>query len=249
MYISSNGYLVVPEYNIKYLIDFNESNIPLMPEASETSVRVAGRDGDVTLSTTYEPIPFEIVCYTEDNLSQEEKVVEEDKVKALLNSIKSSTKKFALESSEKFYNVKYNGNAIKNNFPKHLKFSIPLKSSSPYALDVTEREEQGNANFDSNTIKDCGCEFIIEGPATTPKISLNDYQMEYDSSLLEGSKLIIDSSRSTITHINSLDVRTNAMRYYNHQFPKIKSGRNELRVISGIDNESQVKILWRDLKI
>ena len=74
-YISSNGYLVIPEYKIKYLIDFTESSIPTMPEAVESSIRAAGRDGDYVLNTTYEPIPFVIVCYTEDNLRSEERRV------------------------------------------------------------------------------------------------------------------------------------------------------------------------------
>ena len=68
-YISSEGYLIIPEYDIKYLIDFNESSIPTMPEATESSVKVAGKDGDIVLKTTYEPMPFTIVCYTDDTVS------------------------------------------------------------------------------------------------------------------------------------------------------------------------------------
>ena len=62
VYISLNGYLVIPKYNIRFLIDFNESSIPTMPEAVESSVRAAGRDGDIVLNTTYEPISFSVVC-------------------------------------------------------------------------------------------------------------------------------------------------------------------------------------------
>ena len=61
IYISSDGYLIIPDLDIKYLIDFRESAIPSMPEAADTTAKIAGRDGDIVLSTTYEPIPFEIV--------------------------------------------------------------------------------------------------------------------------------------------------------------------------------------------
>ncbi len=127
IYISSNGYLVIPGSNIKYLINFSRSNIPSMPEATESTVRVAGRDGDIVLNTTYEPMSFEIVCYTDDGLSQEEKVQEEQKVNAFLNSIKNKTKTFAIEEAEKFYKVKYNGAVTTINYPSHVQFTIPLK--------------------------------------------------------------------------------------------------------------------------
>ena len=39
VYISEEGYLVIPNYDIKYIINFLESNTPSMPEAAETSLR------------------------------------------------------------------------------------------------------------------------------------------------------------------------------------------------------------------
>ena len=248
-YISSEGYLIINELDIKYLIDFNESNIPSMPEAVESSVRAAGRDGDIPLNTTYEPIPFNIVCYTDDNLSLEEKVNEEKKVNRFLNSIKNSFKMLAIEKDSKFYNVKYNGALTTINFPEHLKFSIPLKSSQSYAKDFIKKTIIGNNSEESNTIEETGAIFTIKGPAQNPIISFNDYSMEYNMTILEGARIEIDSSKFTITHINSDGIKTNVMKYYNHQFPKIENGTNELKVLSGIDNENNVSVTWNDLKL
>lgn len=250
-YISEEGYLIIPEYDIKYLIDFVESNIPSMPEATESTVRIAGRDGDIPLKTTYEPIPFEIVCYTEDNLTMAEKIKEESKINEFLNSIKENTISFGMEVYKKFYNVKYNGSLVTTRFPKHIKFSIPLKSSDPYAKSSIKREIVGSSSlikFESSTIKEAGAIFIINGPATNPKIIVNNYEMQYNYSILEGNKLIINSNNSTVINENSLGVKTNAMRHYNHQFPKIQRGINTLKVQSGIADESQVTIEWYDLK-
>lgn len=72
-YISENGYFIASDYNIRNLIDPSESELSTMPSTSDSSVKIAGRDGDVVLSTTYEPIPFNIVCFTEDNLTPEQK--------------------------------------------------------------------------------------------------------------------------------------------------------------------------------
>lgn len=249
-YISENGRLVIPEYNINYLIDFYASSIPSMPEAMEAAVRVVGKDGDIPLNTTYEPIPFSIVCYTDDNLTPEEKVIEEQKVDRFMDSIKNKTKTFAFERENKFYDVKYNGLLTVAKFPAHIQFTIPLKSSKSYAKDLTKKIITGNNKLNSDTIKDVGAIFTITGPAQTPKISFNNYEMFYDNVLLENTKLVIDSNKSTITHINmTTGSKTNAMRYYNHQFPKVKYGENTLAVNSGISNASQVKVEWNDLKL
>ena len=249
IYISKKGYFGALKYDINNLIDFMESNIPSIAEATESSVKIAGRDGDISLNTVYEPLPFEIVCYTEDNLTPEEKIIEEQKITSLLNSIKNQTKTLFMEREKKFYKVKYSGNLSVVRYPKHLKFTIPLKSSESYAMNFEESEIIGNGTKVSNTIKDTGAIFTIKGPATKPIISLNNYQMKYNENILEGNSLIINSEDSTITHITSAGVKTNAMRAYNHEFPKIKNGENQLAVSSGIDDEKQVNVKWYDLKI
>lgn len=246
-YISSNGFFINSQNDIHYLIDFSESELPCMAEATETTVKAAGRNGDIVLSTTYDPNNFNIVCYTEDNLTQEEKVKEEMKLKKLLNSIKNKTIPLAFEKDDKFYKVKYSGAFSSTNFPKHLKFSIPLKTSEAYGKDLIKKVIFGNGEEISDTFEDVGAIFTIKGPANSPIISLNDYSIEYDNPLLEGDKLIINSSNSTITHINSDGVATNAMRYYNHQFPKIENGKNVLKVLSGV-NEANVSVEWYDYK-
>lgn len=249
LYLSENGHLIIPEYDINFLVDLIESNIPSMPEAAESNVRVAGRDGDIPLNTTYEPIPFELVCYTDDNLTAKEKLIEEDKVTKFLNSIKNKTKTFAMEFSEKFYKIKYSGALTTEKYPAHIKFTIPLKSSDSYAKNWIESFIIGNGTAESDTIKETGAIFTIDGPAISPKISLNDYIMEYENILLSGEQLIINSSNSTATLVNSSGTATNAMAYYNHEFPKIQNGTNELKVLSGIDNENQVQVKWYDLKL
>ena len=247
--VSSDGHLIIPELNIKYLIDLNESNIPIMPEATESSVRAAGRDGDIVLNTTYEPITFDIVCYTEDNLTYAEKINAEKNMNRFLNSIKNKTIEIAFEKNNSFYKVKYSGALVTTNFPKHLKFAIPLKSSDSYGKDLIQKSIVGNATGESNTIEEVGAVFVIKGPALNPIISLNDYSMEYTTSILEGARVEIDSNKSTITNINNDGVKINVMKYYNHQFPKIQNGTNTLKILSGIDNDKNVIVMWNDLKL
>lgn len=248
-YISENGYFIAPGYNIRNLIDPSESDLSTMPSTSDSSVKIAGRDGDVVLSTTYEPIPFNIVCFTEDNLTPEQKIIEEDKVKNFLNYIKNHTIKLGMESRNVYYNVKYSGSLTVVKYPKTLRFSIPLKSSSSYGKKIPSKVITGNNSEISNTIKEVGAEFTILGPASSPIISLNNYVMEFNTDVASGAKLIIDSSKSTVINIDESGIKTNQMLHYNHQFPKIQNGTNTLSVLSGIDNENQVKVEWNDLTL
>ena len=248
-YISENGYFIASDYNIKNLIDPSESELSTMPSTSDSSVKIAGRDGDVVLSTTYDPIQFNIVCFTEDNLTAEQKILEEDKVKAFLNHIKNHTIKLGIENRNVYYNVKYSGSLTVVRYPKTLRFSIPLKSSSSYGRKIPNKIITGNNSETSDTIKEVGAEFTILGPASSPVISLNDYVMEFDTDVASGAKLIIDSSRSTVTNIDAYGRKTNQMTHYNHQFPKIQNGTNTVSILSGINNENQVKVEWNDLTL
>ena len=248
-YISENGYFIASDYNIRNLIDPSESELSTMPTASESNVKIAGRDGDVVLSTTYDPILFNIVCFTEDNLTAEEKILEENKVKTFLNNIKNHTIKLGIESRSIYYNVKYSGSLTVVRYPKALRFSIPLKSADSYGKKIPAKTITGNNSEISDTIKSVGAKFTILGPASSPAIAFNDYLMGVNIDITTGDKLEIDSSKSTITYINALGERTNQMAYYNHQFPKVKNGINTLEIVSGIDDEEQVTVEWNDLTL
>lgn len=248
-YLSENGRLIFPKENISFLCSISESTIPVMPEALETSAIIAGRDGDVPLETTYGPMSFELVLYTEDNLTPDEKLQQEQFLTKFCNSIKNNTETFALELAQKFYKIKYNGVLDRENYPKYLRVVFPFKSSNSYAYDVKNNTIYGNNKFESKTIESCGFKCIIKGPALKPILSLNDYSIEYTNTILEGESLIIDTNNSTVILVNSEGIETNAMRYYNHQFPKIQNGENELKVLSGIDNPENVSISWYDLTL
>lgn len=249
-YLSLNNRLVFPKDNKSFLCSISESTIPIMAEAVEASVVIAGRDGDIVLNTTYNPLLFELVLYTDDNLTPTEKVEQEAFLTHFCNEMKNKTKTFAIESENKFYKVKYNGILERTNYPAHLVFTLPFKSSNSYAYNIETREIIGASNFNSNTIEDCGFECTIVGPALNPIISLNDTAMEYANTVLENHKLIINTNNSTVTLINEeTGLSSNAMRYSNHLFPKIKYGENKFQIISGIEDESNVAIVWNDLML
>ena len=248
-YISSNGYLVFPQYDKKYLTNMSENVILNMPEAVQTTVKIAGKDGDLVLDSSYNSQDFQVVMFTDEGLTPEQKEKERIFINRIFNAMKKNSKTFAFEQSQKFYKVLYSGILEETNYPQHMMFTIPLKSSKPYAYKMSSSYLLGNDTKTSETIEPVGFICTINGPALNPIISFNDYSMEFDNTISEGSKLIIDTNNSTAVLVNSEGIETNAMRYYNHQFPKIMEGENVLKVLSGIDNPNNVFISWYDLTL
>ena len=248
-YISSNGYLVFPQYDKKYLTNMSENVILNMPEVVQTTVKIAGKDGDLVLDSSYNSQDFQVVMFTDEGLTPEQKEKERIFINRIFNAMKKNYKTFAFEQSQKFYKVLYSGILEETNYPQHMMFTIPLKSSKPYAYKMSSSYLLGNDTKTSETIEPVGFICTINGPALNPIISFNDYSMEFDNTISEGSKLIIDTNNSTAVLVNSNGIETNAMRYYNHQFPKIMEGENVLKVLSGIDNPNNVFISWYDLTL
>ena len=60
-YIQDNNRFVIPDLDVDLLYSPTESSIPEIAETSESTVKIAGRDGDLVLNTTYEPLNFVLV--------------------------------------------------------------------------------------------------------------------------------------------------------------------------------------------
>ena len=249
IFIDGRWYLNIPSMGIRYLIDPNESNILSMSEVEDVTAEIRGRDGEIVLASKYRPKTFDIVAYTEDNLSPEEKQAEKDKLSIFLHSIKNKFKNIAILAADRMYPVKYSGQLVDTNFPMCVKFEIPLKSSEPLGKSLIKSKAFGNSTVSSNTLEPVGFQLFVHGPAQTPVISVNGYQMKYDNVILDGNYLEIDTKNSTAKMVTSEGVAANATIYYNLQFPKIVAGNNELKILSGVDNPNQVLIEWYDLKI
>ena len=227
-------------------VDFNKTNLPLIAEAIEASQTITGADGELVLDTTYGSRPFEIDAYTDDFLTPEVKEAKREEIREFLNSIKKVNTKLIIEPLNRTFEVKYAGLAEDTNLPKCVEFLIPLKSASSYAVSSTTYTLDGEGELDSNTKEPTGFICTISGEAAYPELSINGYLMSYNNVILNGEQLIIDTRKCTVTKINKVGTKTNAMAYYNHQFPKIQNGTNIVSIISGIEN-SNLKIEWNDL--
>lgn len=237
--ITNNGKLTP----LDLTIDWSKTSLPLMAEASEATQTVPGSDGEIVLATTYGSRPFEINGVTDDNLSAAEKEAARQKIRSFLNSVKNTTTKLKIEPWNRTFLVKYSGLASDVNYPKYVEFNIPLKSASSYAISE-DYTKTGTNTFTSKTEKEVGFKCTITGPAQYPELTMNGIEMKYNSVVASGQTLVIDTAKCTATMINSDGTKTNAMMYYNHNFPKIQNGSNTFTVVS---ESTTAKIDWNDL--
>lgn len=227
-------------------IDYNKTNLPLMAEAIEASQTIPGADGDIVFDTTYGSRIFEITAVTDDFLSPTEKEIARENVRNLLHQIRKENGKLIIEPFNRTFEVKYAGLAEDNNLPKCVEFVIPLKSSKAFAMSNDTYEFTGGGTINSNTVEPVGFIMTITGEASYPDITVNGVQMRYENVLTAGQKLVINTKSYTATHIANSGTETNAMMYYNHNFPRLKNGANTVVINSGL-SANQLKIEWNDL--
>lgn len=202
----------VPEFGIT--IDPRASYIPSMPETVDTDVSIEGTDGEINLSTTYGPRNFELVCYSDDGLDNLEKIHFEDKIAKFLHQFKDETFLLVLKPKYRCYEVKYSGAIETEEYAQSVKMTIPLKSGKSFGMRNIKSTITGNGEKDSYTVNPVGFLCTIKGPATAPKISLNDVEMGYEKALLSSEFLTINTKIYTVTKTDTDYINTcNKLNY------------------------------------
>lgn len=231
-YIDGEGYFSPFDLYLNY----DKTNIGFMPTATDTSINVAGKDGEVVQNTKYESRLIEIFAVTEDGLTPAEKSQAKRMIAEILHSIKHETKKLTIGSDDITFDVKYSGSAqISVQAHNWLEFDLPFKSASPYGKSMFDNELHGSGLIYNGGMVECGIVFEIKGRCTNPTIYLNGQKMAYTGTVGSSSTLIIDTAKSVCKMIYSNGTTENAMEGYNRVFPKAEIGGNILTVSSGIN--------------
>lgn len=231
-YINGEGYF--SPFNL--YVNYGKTNIGFMPTATDTSINIAGKDGEIVQNTKYESRLIEIFAVTEDGLTPSEKAEAKRMISEILHSIKNSTKKLTISSDDITFDVKYSGTAgISIQAHNWLEFDLPFKSASPYAKSMFTSKLKGSGLIYNSGMVECGIIFEIKGRCTNPTLYLNGQRMTYTGTVESGSTLIIDTNKSICKMIYSNNTTLNAMDGYNKVFPKAEIGGNVLTVSGDID--------------
>lgn len=228
------------------IVDYSMTHIGFMPECVDTSTEMEGVDGEIVQDSVYKSRIFDIFAVTLDGLTIEQKSEIKKNISYILDSIKKNTKKLTFADHETSFDVKYSGLAdITTEGPGWLRFEIPLKSASSYGHKEFSRDLSGSGLLVNDGDKTVGALHKITGECINPTFSIGGTLMTWNGTVQEGETLYIDTDNYTCYLIDKNNVKHNAMKNYNRNFPRIPIG--SIVLDANIGTEEHLYTEWREL--
>lgn len=240
-----NGlYDIILPFNL--IVDYNKTTLPFMPEAVDTSVELAGTDGEIVQDTVYRSRVFDIFAVTMDGLSAYEKEQVKKDIATILHSIKKETKVITFANNETAFDVKYTGLAnIDKDAPGWMEFELPLKSAAAMGHKQFEQRMNGSGLMVNGGSEPVGAIITITGQVDNPSFTLGNEVFSWSGTVPEGSQLVIDMDGKSCYMIDSNGNRTLATKNLKGEYVKIPVGSMVLQ--ANQNTEEHITSRWREL--
>ena len=239
-----NGlYDIILPFNL--IVDYSRTHIPFMPEAIDTSVNLAGTDGEIVQDTVYGSRIFDIFAVTYDGLEIYEKEEIKRDIANILHSIKNKTKKITFANNETSFDVKYSGLAdVTTDAPGWMRFEIPLKSESSYGSKMFEQTLYGSGLMTNGGDEAVGAIITISGEITDPTFEMGAETFKWTGTVPEGKQLIIDMDDQSCYIVDENGIKTLATKNLTGEYIKIPVGSMVLQASQ--ETESHIITKWRE---
>lgn len=242
-----NAYDWILPFGLK--VDWSSSTMQIMPEAQLTTIEMPGIDGSIIEDTVYRDRLFNIVAFSEQGLTINQKEELKSKITRILDSTKHQTKRLTVQDRGVTFDSKYDGLAEISEGPSYVKASIPLRVS-PYGERTFAQVINGSGIVD-NSSGDCplGVVTEISGPITNPSFMYGDTRYYWNGYVQSGEKLVIDHANMTCYIINTNGKKVNALATLSGNFYRVPSRSSAIIQAYGdvevhIKTEYSVKVLW-----
>lgn len=192
------------------MVDWDETDIPIMPRAELTTIEIPGVDGSIVADSVYKDRVFKIAAYTQDGLTAIEKEEMKTKITQILDSTKYKSKKLTVQTRGTSFDVRYEGDAKITPGPSFVKAVIPFHTT-PYGRDMFDSEIKGAGLVFNEGDTATGPKHIIEGPIQTPIFYLGAVSYQWNGFVPEGKRLIIDHQRKTCYVEDNFGNKTNGL--------------------------------------
>lgn len=224
-------------------VDWKQTSIQVAPEAELTEISIPGCDGSLIADTTYRNRLFEIVCYSEDGLTVQEKEDLKSRICDVLDSTKNQKKKLTVQSRGTSFDVKYSGEAEIKEGPSYVKASIPLQAG-PYGYDMFDNELYGSGLIDNtNGDSPLGPIFKISGYVANPGFTLGASYFKWNGTVPSGTSLYIDFDKMTCYLMDNFGKKTNALAKLSGEFFKIPA-KESIVLVADKNTESRILTTW-----
>lgn len=193
-------------------VDWANTSLQVMPTSESEYIDISTLDGSMVQNTIYKNRAFNFVLFSEDGLSDTEKDDLKQKIVKVLDSTKGSFKRLVIQPSEHYFEVKYSGSASIQQGPSFVKATLPFEVK-PYSHPMFPESKTHYGTITNKGMKPCGLRVEISGPIDTPRFSASSLSCVWNSSLLDGEKLVIDGESMTCFKISASGEKTNAIKY------------------------------------
>lgn len=229
-------------------IDWSSSTIQVMPETEITAVEMPGIDGSIVEDTVYKDRLFQIVGFSEQGLTREQKEELKANIAEVLNATKYQEKKLTIQSRGTSFDVRYDGQANITEGPSYVKATIPFRAQ-PYGYESFESELRGTGLIDNYGVAPLGAVHNISGPITNPSFSVGTYEYSWIGTVPSGKTLVVDQNMLTCYIVDSFGRKENAMKNFSGKFYKIPAGQSAVinansSTASKMITQWRIKVLW-----
>lgn len=225
-------------------IDWNNTDIPVMPEAELTTIEIPGVDGSIVADSIYKDRIFNIVAFSQDGLTVHEKEELKTKITRILDATKNKPKKLTVQANGTSFDVRYQGEAEIKSGPSYIKATIPLHTG-PYGYDMFDNELRGNGLVYNDGDSPMGPVHIITGPISNPRFSLGSIDYVWNGNIPSTKKLVINHSKMTCYLLDEHQNKINALSKLYGEFQQIPAGTS---VVLNANNETSSHIVteWKN---
>lgn len=195
---------------LNYMLDLRESKFDLVPSVEHATESIPGVDGEILYASKYSARVFDMVCYSKDNLSLQDKQTEQKLLRLYMDKLK--TEPCPLFYQGNVYMVQYNNNVDQTNNGHYLKWTLPLKANDCYGYSQQVYSIQGNS---SDTVTNSGnqrvgTEITFTGSVTNPYVVINGHKISYDGVIPQNTTVVIHTSKRTAVMTAYDGTKTNA---------------------------------------
>lgn len=218
-------------------VDWGKSTIQVMPEAELTSIEMPGIDGSIIENTVYKDRLFQIVAYSEQGMTQQEKEDLKREITRVLDLTKNQSRKLTVQSREVTFDVKYDGAANITEGPSYVRLTAPFRTP-PYGYDMFDNILEGSGLIENKGAAPVGVIHTITGPISSLTFTLGDVEYKYSGDIERDSQLIINHETYTCYIQDGFGNKTNALANLSGEFQKIPKGCS---VVLSVDDDLKLK--------
>lgn len=207
------------------IVHWDSSQFQIMPQSESDYIEMPNVDGSIPENTTYTNRNFNIVLYSRDGLTIQEKYELKKRIVELLDSTKNQYKRLSLQPSENYFDVKYSGSPDIKEGPSFVKATLPFEVK-PYGHPFFTQTVTGSGTLTNNGLKTSGPIIKIKGRAENPSFNFGGTTYTWNGTLALDDTLVIDNDSMLCYVVSESGRKTNGLAKLSHDFKKLEPGQS-----------------------